>query len=208
VHGVLTFEPVWYLMRASGIVSLLLLTLVVALGIGTTTRWRLGEHPRGVTVGLHKNASLLAVVFLAIHVLTAVVDPDAAVGLAALVLPFTGSARPLWVGLGALALELVATLVVTSLLRRHLSRRVWRGLHWLAYAAWPLALLHGIGMGTDAATTWMIAVDIACLGAVGTAASWRVLAAGVTADLSRPKSASGSLSLARSGVRVRREVGS
>ena len=82
--------------------------------------------------------------------LTAVIDPDAAVGLFSLLVPFAGAAQPFWVGLGALALELVAALVVTSLLRRHLSRAYLEGIHWLAYAAWPLALIHGIGMGSDA----------------------------------------------------------
>ena len=77
-------------MRATGIVSLLLLTLVVALGIATSLRARLPGLPRGATVGLHRSASLLAVVFLAVHVLTAVIDPDAAVGLVSLVVPFAG----------------------------------------------------------------------------------------------------------------------
>jgi sulfoxide reductase heme-binding subunit YedZ len=176
VHGVLTFPPVWYLMRASGIVSLLLLTLVVALGVATSRRLRLAGRPRGVTAGLHRNASLLAVVFLSVHVLTAVVDPDAAVGVVALLLPFADSARALWVGLGALSLELVAALVVTSLVRRRLSRRAWRSVHWLAYAAWPLALLHGVGMGSDTATTWMTAVNLACVAAVGIATTYRLAA--------------------------------
>src|SRR5262249_48793243 len=153
MHGVLTYPPLWYLMRATGIVSLLLLTVVVALGVATSQRARLAGH-RAVPLGVHRSASLLAVVFLAIHVLTAVVDPDAAVGLVSLLVPFAGAGRPLWVGLGALALQLVAALVVTSLLRRHLTRSTWKGIHWLAYAAWPLALVHGIGMGSDRAASW------------------------------------------------------
>jgi predicted ferric reductase len=178
VHGPLTAPAVWYLMRATGIVALLLLTLVVLLGVASSLRWRLSGRPRAVTVGLHRSVSLLAVVFVVTHVLIAVVDPDAAVGLVALLVPFSGAARPLWIGLGAFALELVAALVVTSLLRRRLSRRTWRGIHWLAYAAWPLALAHGIGMGSDAGTGWMTAVNVACVSAVGAAVTWRLLTAG------------------------------
>ena len=184
MHDVLTYPPVWYLMRATGIVSLLLLSVVVALGIATTQRAKLAGH-RAVTHGIHRSASLLAVAFLAIHVLTAVVDPDAAVGLFALVVPFADSARALWVGLGALSLEFVAALVVTSLLRRHFSNRTWRGIHWLAYAAWPLAFLHGIGMGTDAGTTWMLLVNLACLAAVGAALGWRLGLPAAQPDRSR-----------------------
>ena len=99
---------------------------------------------------------------------------NAAVGLFALLVPFADAAHPFWVGLGALAFELVVALVVTSLLRRHLSRRTWKGIHWLAYAAWPLALIHGIGMGSDAARPWMVAVDVACLASFGAALTWRL----------------------------------
>lgn len=178
MHDALTYPPVWYLMRATGIVSLLLLTVVVALGIATERRAALPRQPRGVTTGLHRSASLLAVAFLAVHVTIAVIDPDAAVGLVSLLVPFAGAARPFWVGLGALGLELVAALVVTSLLGRHLSRRTWRGIHWLAYAAWPLAVIHGIGMGSDTMRSWMLLVNLACASAVGVALSWRFSARG------------------------------
>jgi sulfoxide reductase heme-binding subunit YedZ len=173
MHDALTYPPVWYLMRATGIVSLLLLTLVVALGVATERRTPLAGH-RAVTHGIHRSASLLAVAFLAVHVLTAAIDPDAAVGLFALLVPFADAARPVWVGLGALSLELVAALVATSLLRRHLTQRMWKSIHWLAYAAWPLALLHGIGMGSDTGRTWMVLADIVCLAAVGAALTWRL----------------------------------
>ena len=106
------------------------------------------------------------------------IDPDAAVGLVSLVVPFAGSAHALWVGLGALSVDLIAAVLVTSLLRRHFSRRTWRAVHWLAYAAWPLAIAHGIGMGTDTGTAWITAVNVACIAAVGTAASWRLYGTG------------------------------
>jgi sulfoxide reductase heme-binding subunit YedZ len=186
VHDALSYPPVWYLMRATGIVSLLLLTVVVALGVATTQRAKLAGH-RAVTLGVHRRASLLAVVFLAVHVLTAVVDPDAAVGLVALFVPFAGAARPFWVGLGALALQLVAALVVTSLLRRHLSRRTWKGIHWLAYAAWPLALFHGIGMGSDAGQSWMLLVNIGCVAVVGAAVVWRLWEPAPSAPAPEPR---------------------
>jgi sulfoxide reductase heme-binding subunit YedZ len=166
----------WYLVRATGIVSLLLLTIVVALGVATSTRFRPRGTPLYVTTTVHQNAALLAVVFLTIHVATAVLDPDASVQLTAVLVPFTSDWAPLSVGLGAVALDLLAAIVVTSLLRRRLPYRLWRGLHWLAYAAWPLALAHGLGAGSDAATGWMRGVDIACLAAVGTVLCWRVLA--------------------------------
>jgi methionine sulfoxide reductase heme-binding subunit len=154
---------VWYLMRASGAVALLLLTLVSALGVATVARLRPGRVPRFVTLALHRNISLLAVAFLSVHVLTAVIDPDAAVRLVAVVAPTLSGKYGIWLALAALALDLVVALVVTSLLRGRLPQRAWRGLHYAAYLAWPVALLHGVGMGTDSGAVWMLAIDALCI---------------------------------------------
>jgi DMSO/TMAO reductase YedYZ heme-binding membrane subunit len=83
----------------------------------------------------------------------------------------------LWLGLGAIAFELLLAIVATSLLRKHLGARVWRAIHWLAYVSWPVAVLHGIGTGTDRTALWMVVIDIACVAAVAIALIWRVLAA-------------------------------
>jgi sulfoxide reductase heme-binding subunit YedZ len=165
----------WYLMRGSGVVSLLLLTVVLALGIATSNRARPRGIPLYVTTTVHRNAALLATGFVGLHVLTALVDPDAAVSLVDVVVPFAPGRSNGWVGLGALALELAAAVVVTSLLRRRMSHRAWRAVHWLAYLAWPLAFFHAMGMGTDAATSWMRLVDAGCALAVGAAVAWRVV---------------------------------
>lgn len=167
-------SAVWYLMRGSGVVSLLLLTGSLGLGVMTHGGARLPALPRFATLALHRSLSLLAVTFLAVHVVTAVVDPYAGVALADLVLPFGAASQPLWVGLGALALDLVLALIVTGLLRRRIGQRAFRTVHWVAYAAWPLALLHAVGMGTDATTTWMRAVAGLCILTAAAAVAWRV----------------------------------
>jgi len=165
---------VWYLMRSTGVVSQVLLTAVMALGIATTNRWSPRSTPRFVTAALHRSISLLSLVFITVHVLTPVVDPYAVVGLVAVIVPFVGAGNPFWVGLGAISLDLIAALVVSSLLRRHLGYRAWRAIHWVAYVSWPVALAHGLGMGTDAASLWFIAVTIACIATVSTALAWRL----------------------------------
>jgi len=177
VNHVLTSGPVWYLMRASCVVSLLLLSAVSALGVATTSRLRPARLPRFVTLALHRNVSLLAVAFLSLHVLTAVIDPDATVRAVAVILPLPSSRYGLWLGLGALALDLIIALIVTSLLRQHLAPRIWRALHYLAYLAWPVALVHGAGIGTDSGAMWMLVVDAACVAAFGASVALRLLTA-------------------------------
>jgi sulfoxide reductase heme-binding subunit YedZ len=168
---VTTAPVVWYAMRATGVVAMLLLTVSVALGIATSNRWR----PRGsrlyVTTAIHRHASLLAVVFLALHVVTAVADRDAAVSLAAVF----GPSSSLGLTAGALSLDLVAALSVTSLLRRHLAYGTWRAIHWSAYGAWPLALAHGLALGSDNGTWWADGSTVACIAAAAGALVWRLL---------------------------------
>ncbi len=167
-------SPLWYLSRATGIVTLVLLTASVVLGVLQVLRWAPAGTPRFVVVSLHRAISLLVVALLAAHVITAVLDPFAPIRLLDAVLPFAGAYRPLWLGLGACACDLLLALTVTSLVRRRLGLRAWRVVHWSAYACWPIALLHGWGTGSDTRTTWMLAITLGCASAVLAAVAWRL----------------------------------
>jgi methionine sulfoxide reductase heme-binding subunit len=156
----------WYLTRASGAVALVLLTASVVIGIAAIARVRGPGMPRFVVDGLHRTASLLAVAFLVVHIITAVLDSFASISLINAVIPFTGSYRPLWLGLGAVAFDLLLAVVITSLVRARMGHSAWRGIHWLAYAAWPVAILHGFGTGSDVHQTWLQVISAACVAAV------------------------------------------
>jgi methionine sulfoxide reductase heme-binding subunit len=164
----------WYLMRGTGMVALVLLTLTLTAGIAGVRRWSSPGWPRAVVTFVHRNVALLAVVFLALHVVTAVIDPYVSIGWLAAVVPLASHWDSLWVGLGAVSLDIMVALVATSLVRGHLSHRVWRTVHWLAYASWPLALVHGFESGTDSATGWARAVYIASIVVVAAAVAWRL----------------------------------
>jgi methionine sulfoxide reductase heme-binding subunit len=167
-------QLLWFTTRGAGIVSLLFLTGVVYMGILGALKWQTRAWPRFATTGFHRNLSLLAVAFLGVHIVTAVLDPFTSLGWLAALIPFSSAYRTLWLGLGVLALDLGAAVLITSLLKKRMSRRTWRTVHWLAYAAWPLALLHGVGTGTDASAPWMIAINLTCLAIVGVAVLVRV----------------------------------
>jgi methionine sulfoxide reductase heme-binding subunit len=164
----------WYASRATGVVSLLRLSLVVILGILVNRQGRLPGLPAFAVTGLHRSLSLLSVLFVVVHVVTAVIDPYVSIGLAAAVIPFASAYEPFWLGLGAVALDLIAVLIVTSLARAHLSRRFWRGIHWLAYAAWPVAFAHGIGSSPDLRAGGLEVLAIGCAAAVAAAGLWRL----------------------------------
>jgi predicted ferric reductase len=165
----------WYLTRSTGAVALVLLTLSVVFGIADVRRYSTTTWPRFVVDGLHRNVSLLAVVFVALHVLTSVLDGFAPISLTAAVIPFISSYRPFWLGLGAVSFDLLLALILTSLLRPHITHATWRATHWLAYACWPIALVHSFGTGSDARTTWLLSLSIACGAVVALAVLSRTL---------------------------------
>lgn len=167
-------SPLWYATRGSGYAALVLLTASVVLGVLAAQRWRSAEWPRFLVQAVHRSVSLLVLVFLGLHIVTAVLDPFAGLGVRDATVPFSSSYRPLWLGLGVVAMELLVALVVTSLVRQRLGYRAWRAVHWLAYACWPLALVHGLGTGTDAASGWGLLIDLCCIGAVAFAVASRL----------------------------------
>ena len=167
--------PLWYAARSTGYVSLILLTAILVLGIVTSMRWSNRDWPRFVSQALHRNLSLLVLVFLLIHILTSIIDPFAGISALNAVAPFTGSYRPIWLGLGVVSVELLVALVITSLLRQRLGFRLWRFVHWAAYACWPLALLHTLGTGSDVRSAWAVLLGMGCVVAVVLAIAWRLL---------------------------------
>ncbi len=184
-------RALWYLTRGSGLVALVLLTASVVLGILEVKRWASERWPRFMTAALHKNISLLATVFLGIHIATTVVDGFAPIGWLDAVVPFRSPYRPLWLGFGALAVDLLLALVVTSLVRGRIGYRAWKAVHWAAYACWPVAVLHGMGTGSDTRLGFVLLLYFACLAAVVLAAWWR-LADAFLAHGSRSPAAAGS----------------
>jgi Ferric reductase like transmembrane component len=154
-------KTLWYATRGTGVVSLLLLTAIMCLGIAGARRLRTERWPRFLVVGLHRNLALLAVAFVALHVVTTVADGFAPIGLTDGLIPFASPYRPIWLGLGTVAFDLLLALVITSLLRARLGYRSWRALHWCAYASWPIALVHSFGTGSDARIGWMQALGAA-----------------------------------------------
>lgn len=162
----------WYLSRAGGFVSLAAFTAAMALGLLTAGRVASPRWPRFATEALHRNTSLFAIAMVAVHAVAITADEYVQITLLDVVVPFLSGYLPLWVGLGALAFDAMLAVVVTSLLRARLGFRAWRAVHWLAYAGWPVALAHTIGIGTD--RLWVLVVVGASLLAVLVCGGYRL----------------------------------
>lgn len=172
----LTASPIdWYAARAGGVVAYVLITLVVLLGITLSSGVRDERWPRFALKDVHRFAGLLAGTFIAVHIVAIAIDSYLPFSIVSILVPFTSSYRPVFVGLGIVAAELLVALAVTNRLRDRLPYETWRRLHYLNFAVWGGATVHGLGSGTDRSTPWLIAIDAIAITAVLTAVGWRVL---------------------------------
>jgi methionine sulfoxide reductase heme-binding subunit len=171
LHGPL----LWYATRAAGLITLITLTASVMLGILNAGRFASNRWPRFLVQGLHRNLSLIALAFLTLHVGTTVIDTYTSISLQTAFVPFVSSYKRFWLGLGAVACDMLLALIVTSLVRQRIGHRLWRGLHWAGYLCWPVAVAHGLGAGTDHATRWVLAITFSCIALVLTAIGYRTV---------------------------------
>jgi predicted ferric reductase len=163
----------WYATRATGIAALVLLTATMSLGILTAGRAK-STLPAFARADIHRRVSALTVVFLAIHVLTSVMDTYVHIDWITIIVPFTSSYHTFWLALGTIGVDLFLAVAISSALRRHISARTWRAVHWLAYLSWPVAIAHSLGMGTDTKLNWVLALVALCVASVVALAGWRI----------------------------------
>lgn len=168
-------EALWALGRGTGVVALVMFTVALVLGIVTRSGRPLPGLGRFGAAELHRTAALTGTGLVLAHLGSLFLDPYAQLRLVDMVVPFLGVAKPLWLGLGTLAVDLLAVVTVVSLLRHRVGPRVFRAVHWATYLLWPVAVLHALGNGTDAASAWMVGLVAVSTGAVASAVAWRLM---------------------------------
>ena len=172
----MTDQALWALGRGTGITALAFLTISLGLGIATRSGRRLAALPRFAVADVHRFAALAGTLLVAMHLALLFLDPFAQLRFVDLLVPFLGSYRPLWLGLGTLGFDVLVVVIISSLLRHRLGVRTFRTVHWFTYALWPIALAHALGNGTDAGHPWFLFVAGCCAIAVAAAVAWRLRA--------------------------------
>lgn len=160
---------VWYFARSAGIVAYLLLSSSVLLGVLMAGRQPFA-WPRFAIEEVHRFLAILTGVFIALHGGTLLLDRVVPISLGQELVPFTSPYRPLAVGLGVCAMELIAAVGITNALRSRIPYGTWRKLHYLTLPAWLLASLHVVLAGTDAHDPWFAALAAGSVAAVVIAA--------------------------------------
>ena len=170
-------QGLWFVSRGSGLVLLVLLSAVMVLGAATQAGWAPRHWPRFVLAELHRTLSLFAVALLALHVLTAILDRYVTIGWAATVIPLLSPYRRLAIGLGTVAADLGAAVLLTSVVRSRLGFRSWRAVHWLAYLGLTAAFMHTLTAGNDMRTGWVAVLVLGCAATVTIAMFARLVTA-------------------------------
>jgi sulfoxide reductase heme-binding subunit YedZ len=193
----LTSSPVaWYAARAGGVVAFLLLTAVVLLGLQMSSKRRIDRWPRIAIEDVHRFVAFAAGSFVVIHIVAIAIDSYLPFSLKSMVVPFISRYRPAWVGIGIVAAELMLAVAIANRLRgRVLSYSTWRKTHYATFAVWTGATVHGIASGTDRSSVWLVALEVACAGAVTGMTAWRFLQPRIRAraDLAFAPAAAGAI---------------
>lgn len=167
-------ETLWALGRGNGIVALAFLTLSMALGVATRSARPLFALPRFGVADVHRFVALAGTLLVALHLGLLFMDPYAKLKVVDFVVPFLGAYRPVWQGLGTVAVDLLLIIVITSLLRQRLGVRTFRVIHWTTYLLWPIAMAHSLGNGTDTGRVWFMAFAGVCAAIVAVAVVFRL----------------------------------
>lgn len=171
----LTSPYLWYSTRATGLVAMVLLTVVVCLGALVAMRVGGSYIGRFELNEVHRSLSMLAMVFVGLHVITTVADSYVSTGPLSIVVPLTSSYKRLDVSLGAVGFDLLLAVWISSLLKVRIKNQSWRFIHWFSWVAVGTAILHALQTGTDThkGVGWDVA--IACLGSSALAGAARAL---------------------------------
>ena len=197
----LTSPYLWYVTRATGLVALVLFTIVVCLGTLVSNRVGGGSVGRFELNELHRSVSMMAMAFLVLHIVTTVIDSYVPTGWLSTVVPLTSPYKRVDVALGAVAFDLILAVWASSLMKSRIANSSWRFVHWFSWLAFVAAIVHGFLIGTDARSGIGLAVVAACAFAVVVTSLWRYV--------KRPTRASGRTALsplATDETRVRERV--
>ncbi len=146
----------WYIARAAGLTSFVLLWLSMASGLLITNKVARVWPGAFTAFDLHQFTSLLGLGFIVIHVVVLLGNQYVPYSLFQLLVPFTSTDyRPIWVSIGQVALYLFIPVTFTFYVRKHIGNRMWHLIHFASYAVFALSLMHGLFSGTDSANIWV-----------------------------------------------------
>ena len=162
----------WLIARATGLLAVALVSATIVAGLVLKGHPLVMLRPAGVP-DVHRFLSLLALMAVALHGVALVLDSTVEVTPQALVVPGLVPYRPLWTAVGVVAAELMLLVHLSFRYRKRIGVRNWRRLHWVTYAIFAGAALHGLLAGTDSDRPWALSAYVLIVGTVVGLTAWR-----------------------------------
>jgi predicted ferric reductase len=145
----------WYLSRGTAFISLSLLWISMALGLGMTNKMARLWPGAPASFAIHEYVSLLGLAFAIFHGSVLLGDHYINFTLAQIVMPFAAVGyRPLWVGIGQIGFYVWVIVALSFYIRQFIGQRTWRAIHYLSFIMYVMGLIHGLLSGTDSAANW------------------------------------------------------
>jgi DMSO/TMAO reductase YedYZ heme-binding membrane subunit len=190
----ITDKTPWHLSRSAGTVAYLLLAGSTVWGLLLSSKIVKEALPAALSLAMHNILSWLALAFTAFHGLVLLFDNYYTYTLSNLTIPFTGPYRPGWVGLGIIGFYLMLLIALSFQFRKKIGQKRWRTLHYLSFAVFVMATVHGLAAGTDSIKLSMQIMYLACGLLVFFLGNYRLLT-GLTSDRPQPSRSRGSISV-------------
>lgn len=131
----------------AGLVAVVFATLNVGIGLliwGRYSPWREWPHRRFDIFRLHRWTGYGTLTLTLLHPIPLLFSSRPVFRIVDVAFPIWSPQQPLENTIGAAALYLLVIVVVTSLYRIELGRRIWKRFHYLTYAAAAGIFIHGI----------------------------------------------------------------
>ena len=178
----------WYLARSSAWVAYLLLWLSMIFGLLITGKISRVWPGGPAAVDVHQFVSLLGIAFALFHGLILTGDRYIGFSVVQVLVPFSNPLyRPFWVGIGQIGFYMLGLVGLSYYVRRSLTPRVWRLIHYLSFLTFLLVLVHGVTSGSDSAQPWAIGIYWITGGSVWFLTVYRVVSALVDRMMRSPR---------------------
>ncbi|MFQ5575771.1 MAG: hypothetical protein ACE5G8_02150 [Anaerolineae bacterium] len=165
----------WYMSRASALLAYLLIWASTLWGLLLSTKIVKSKLPAPLAFSMHEFLSLLGLGFAAFHAFILLGDRYIGFSLSQILLPFSASFEPGWVGVGTISLYLYGLIILSFYLKKRIGQKAWRSLHYLTFAAYVMTIAHSLPIGTDSGLTAMRLMYLASAGSVLFLVYYRIL---------------------------------
>jgi predicted ferric reductase len=165
----------WFATRVTAFLSYLAITGSVVYGLLLSTKILDAIAHRPVTYALHQDLAAVGLGLAGIHAVLLGLDSTVPFSFVQMLVPFAAPFRPIWVGIGQLALYVTAIIIASFYARRRIGQRAWRLLHYTTFLAFVGATAHGILSGTDTATAWAFWIYVSATVSVVFLTTYRVV---------------------------------